>query len=302
MRHTSAAPSENLARPERRHDGRVLGRGGFTLLEALIASVLGAVVIGLVLSVVIAQGEHFRRSAVSPERSGSVRAAADLLHEELQNVTRRGVVLANPFRLVVRVPLSIGVVCEAAGPGSGGGPASVYLPVPGGGITSQRVSGWGYLSGSDWVYSFASWESLHSPLGDPEDVCARVGANTAGVGYEFQSLTNLTAAAVAGDILQLFTLVEYTLGNSLLRPGSRALFRREGGGQPVEYVTGLTPASRFEYRRRDQTNFETLVTSGTDLANIEEFRVTLEAEAAEPGEAVPESYRWSFRIPLRNVP
>lgn len=279
-----------------------MGRAGFTLLEALIASVLGAVVIGLVLSVVIAQSDHFRVASVTTERTGSVRAAADLLREELRNVTRRGITVATPNRMVVRVPLSIGVVCVGAGRGRAGGPASVYLPVPGGGITSQRVSGWGYLNGSDWVYSIASLESILSPTGDPEDVCASAGANTMGAGHEFHSLNNLTAAAGAGDILQLFTLVEYRLGNSLLRPGSRALFRRESGGQLVEYVTGLAATSRFAYRRRNQSSFQNMVVGGGNLANVEELQVTLEAEGVIPGEPEPESYRWVFRVPLRNVP
>jgi hypothetical protein len=152
------------------------------------------------------------------------------------------------------------------------------------------------------VYSIAPWGALQSPSGDPEAECAAVGANTVGVGHEFQSLSNLTAAADAGDIIQLFTLVEYRIGNSLLRPGSRALFRREAGGQSVEYVTGLTTASRFQYRRRNQTNFQNMVNGVGNLANIEELRVILEAEAPVPGEAEPESYGWEFRIPLRNVP
>jgi hypothetical protein len=278
------------------------GRAGFTLLEALIASVLGALVIGLVLSVVISQGNHFQRVAGVTARHGTVRAAAELLREELQNVTRRGVTVATSTRVVVRVPLSIGVVCVAAGRGMGGGPASVYLPVPGGGISSDRVSGWGYLNGANWMYSIDSWGALQAPPGDPQAACAAVGADTSGAGHEFFSLNNQIAAADAGDILQLFTLVEYQINSSLLRPGTRALFRREGAGPLIEYVTGLSGASGFQYRRWNQTSFQSSVPGARNLANIEELRVILEAEGADPGKTDPATYRWEFRVPLRNVP
>jgi hypothetical protein len=279
-----------------------MGNAGFTLLEALIASVLGAVVIGLVLSVVISQGDYLRNVAGGTERQGTVRAAADILRDELRNVTRRGITVANGTRLVVRVPLTMGVVCVAAGRGRGGGDASVYLPVPGGGISSERVSGWGYLNGGDWTYSIASWNAIQATSGNPAAVCAAVGADTGGAGHEFFSLNNLVSAAGAGDIVQLFTLVQYRIGNSLLRPGTRALFRREGTGPQIEYVTGLSSSSRFQYRRRNQTSFQNSVSGTGNLANIEEIRVIVEAEGAVPGEAVPASYRWDFRIPLRNVP
>ena len=281
---------------------RSLGdRRGFSLIEALVASALGAVVIALVMTVVIAQGDHFQEVAGRSERQGSVRVGAELLREELQAVTYDGITTASAAQLVFRVPLSVGMVCVGASRGRGGGNGSGYLPSPGGGISDARVSGWGYLNGDEWTYSTATLSAIAPSGGTPAATCAAAGADTVGAYKDFYSLSTSTISATSGTIIQLFTLVEYRIADSVLRPGTKALFRKEGSGSLIEYVTGLSTSSRFQYRRRGQTTFQNSVTGAGNLRIIEEVRVVLEAEGMTPGADDPATYSWDFRVALRNV-
>lgn len=288
-------------------------RRGFTLIEAMIATVLGALVIGLVVSVMVAQGGYFGDVHQRAALQGNVRSSADLLREELQAVPRGAVLTAQNDELLVLVPIAMGVVCgEVEGPvgkgkGKGGkGPvasAPAYLPFPGGGAGADRVSWYG-IRGSDGNWLYREGNPLNGGGGNPANECVQVGAdNTLGKG-EFRNLTGLQSPALPeyGDLVALFTEVEFRLAASLLNPGSVALFRREGTGAAVEFADALTGDSRFRYRRAGETDFQDSVTGG-QLAEIVEIRVLAFAESLDSrGGAGPLAYDWDFRIPLRNAP
>lgn len=266
---------------------------------------LGVVVIGLVLSVVMVQGEYFRDVADGSEIKGSVRIGAELLREELQAVTFAGITTATSTQIVFRVPIAMGVVCTAATRGRGAANANVYLPAPGGGISSARVSGWGYLDGdtNEWNNYTATWSAIAGSTGTPAAACAAVGADTTGASSDYRAILNSLSSFTsvqAGEVIQLFTLVEYQISDSVLRPGTKALFRREAGGSLIEYVTGLTTSSRFRYRRQDQTTFQNSITNSSQREEIEEIRIVLEAEDSSPTEET-NTYEWDFRVPLRNA-
>jgi hypothetical protein len=100
----------------------------------------------------------------------------------------------------------------------------------------------------------------------------------------------------------LYSLVELQFANSALRPGTRALFRKEASGSLVEFATGLTSDSKFEYRREGQSSFQASITSASQREDIVEIRVTVEAERQDQIAGVASSYRWQLRIPLTNTP
>jgi type II secretory pathway pseudopilin PulG len=295
---------------------------GFTLIEALIATVLGALVIGLAVSVVVAQGGYFRDVHARASVQESVRSTADLLREELQTVIRGGIITAESDRLVVRAPLAMGIVCgdvkgppgkgkgKGVGMGKGKGKgtlstAPVYLPLPGGGVDKDRVSWYAIREeGSEWVYREGTWADLLGAGGNPAGECQAVGTDVTGAGASFHRMTGFQSPAIPseGDLIALFTEVEFRFDPSALEPGTGALFRQEGTGDAVEFATGLTAASRFRYRRQGQTTFQDNV-SGAQLDEIVEIRIRTLAESQDPrGGAGPLTYDWDLRIPLRNAP
>jgi hypothetical protein len=179
----------------------------------------------------------------------------------------------------------------------------VYLPSSGGGVIPERVSGWGRRSGtSDWVYSDATWSDLNEGGGSPKVDCYDQGADTVGGGSDFYALSGAeTAGAAEGDLISLYAELVLRFDGSTLRPGSTALMRREGSGSLVEFASGLSAASGFEYRLQGQSAFQSQIT-GAQLDEIAEIRVIAIAEGEDQVGGGPSTYRWDVRIPLRNVP
>jgi len=283
-----------------------LNRAGFTLLEALIALTLGAVIVGLVTSVMVAQGRFYRDTSRRAELQGTVRTITDQLREELQAVTRSGITVATGTQLTFRLPISLGVLCAGGVKvkGKWAVDASAYLPSPGGGISSDRVSGYAIRNPSTgaWSYTNTAWGTLSPGTAGAAAACAAIGADTAGGGGDFRQLSaSVVGAPDAGTVLMLYTTVEFRFQDSTLRPGARALFRSEAGGTLIEYATGLANTARFEYRRTGQTAFQASVTGG-QLQQIEEIRVVSRIEQAGEAEAETILYEWDLRVPLRNLP
>jgi hypothetical protein len=235
----------------------------------------------------------------------------ELLRADIQSLTRgsgtslsdRAITTALADQLVIRIPLTIGTVCD----GGSGSAGAVYLPAPGGGISNARVSGWGYTntdeSGTtDWVFTADTWTTLNVGGGTPKATCFTAGADTIGGGNDYYSLSgSVTSAADDGELFALFTEVELTIDDSGLRPGTKALFRREGTGSLVEFASGLTANTAFAYRRDNQTAFQSSVTNANQLSTIAELRLTIEAERQDQVSGSPSTYEWVTRIPLRNA-
>ena len=287
-------------------------RAGFTLIEALVATLIGTIVVGMVTSVMVSQSRYYGDASRRAELQTSVRAVVELVREELQSLTLDGIRTAETDQLVFRVPLAIGSVCDGGGRGRGRGAASVYLPAPGSGISSDRVSGWGWrdprpddTSGNnnldDWNYRNNPWTSLNVGGGTSKTTCYNMGADTVGGGSDYYTLSGpLTAFADDGDLLMLYTEVEYLIDDSALRPGTLALFRREGTGSLTEFAPGLTSDTRFEYREHGDDYFETNPSSW-EIDDIIEIRLTVVAERQDQIAGANSEYRWQVRIPIRNT-
>jgi len=287
---------------------------GFSLVEALIATVLGTLVIALVVSVVVAQGGYFGDVHTRANLQETVRSSADLLREELQTVLRGGILTAESDRLVALVPVAMGVVCgEVEGPpgkgkgvGKGKGPVSAapaYLPLPGGGADTDRVTWYAIRDEiGDWLFHDSN------PVvagGNPAGICEDVGADTDGAKGDFRNLSGMESPALpeVGNLVALLSEVGFRFDGSVLGPGTIALYRQEAGGPEVEFASGLNSNARFQYRRQGETTFQDEVTGAADRATIVEIRVVASAESLdERGGAGPLSYEWDLRIPLRNAP
>lgn len=287
---------------------------GFSLVEALIATVLGTLVIALVVSVVVAQGGYFGDVHTRANLQETVRSSADLLREELQTVLRGGILTAESDRLVVLVPVAMGVICgEVEGPpgkgkGTGKGKAAgsaapAYLPLPGGGADTDRVTWYAIRNeAGDWL--FHESDPVQTG-GNPSAECENVGADTQGAKGDFRNLAGLQNPALpdVGDLVALLSEVGFRFEGSALAPGTVALYRQEAGGPEVEFASGLSSQARFQYRRQGEALFQDQVASAVDRATIVEIRVVAAAESLdERGGAGALSYEWDLRIPLRNVP
>ncbi|MDP2955511.1 MAG: prepilin-type N-terminal cleavage/methylation domain-containing protein [Longimicrobiales bacterium] len=112
-------------------------RGGFTLVEAIVALTLSSVLVVLVSSVFLVQNRYFALQMERTAAQDNARMVTDMVASEIRSVTRGGVALAENKRLVVRSPMVMGVVCAS----SAGPTTTVHLDGGDAGVTAADVAG-----------------------------------------------------------------------------------------------------------------------------------------------------------------
>lgn len=88
-------------------------RGGFTLVELLVVSVLGALLVGAALQVLITNQRTYTAQGAQIQGQQTVRAAMDVLWGELREVSTRGgdLLSMSEDSLTVRVMRKFGIAC-----------------------------------------------------------------------------------------------------------------------------------------------------------------------------------------------
>lgn len=278
---------------------------GFTLIEALVAMTLSAVLITLATSVFLVQHRLYENVAARSQVQESARSVAELVSSELRPASRGAVTLAESQRLAVRTPQAVGMIC-----GVSSGAVQVFLPLSGEGVVTSEVTGYG-IRESNGVWSFypKAWSELYVSSGSStsRSTCADQGADTANAApADFFQLSGPdnepSPVPVVGDLLMIYREVEYSIASSGLEDGALGLFRGLTGETPVEFATGISADAGFQYRLEGQTSFQSPVT-GSDLADIVSVRlvsVATETQSSSGGED-PYSYGFTVDIPLRNV-
>jgi prepilin-type N-terminal cleavage/methylation domain-containing protein len=269
----------------------VTRRQGFSLLEALIAMTIASVLVILVSSVFLAQNNFYVSSLARSRADDAVRTAAEFLAGELRTTQVGAVVTAEERRMVVRVPVSVGGVCDE---GSG---IRVHMYVPGASsLDSTEVGGYAVEdSVGAWAYTSAAWASMLQGIGvDPAADCENEGTDTTGITADFVEMD--IAGPGLGDLVMFYKEVEYQLAPSQLDPGMLAVFRGSAGSTLVELASGFRSVSKFEYRVGG--SFSTSVTSSS-LDSIREVQFTLEA-AGEGDSTTTDGYaaNLAVRVPL----
>lgn len=213
--------------------------GGFTLIELLVASVLGALLAGIVLQLLSSQSRFVDYQEARQEVQENTRAARELIVSELRSVTPAGIDSATTNRIVLRVPRVWGVVCAIDATGG-----SVDIVVPAELGTSYSVGentarpGLASQSGSSDTWTYRSIMAISiSGAGAPAD-CAAAASSEAEIRRFAVSPSAISAPAIgAGDIAYLYDRITYLTGfadKQATAPG-RWVYRRIGTGhaQPL---------------------------------------------------------------------
>ncbi len=287
------------------------GRGGFSLLEALVAVTLATVLITLVASVFVAQNRFFQGTVARSDVQDRVRSVAEQIRSEFRAVTLDGVEVAEPDRIVLRTPITIGIVCDydepsgkGKGKGSGAtGSVSVYLPREEALFDEDRVTGYGVRDeGGTWSYFGNGWGDIVGSGGNPRADCEEAGDDGTGDDAEYLTLDGSVAQNLDGSgLISLITRLEFTLDESQLRPGELALFRAVGDGASVEFATGMAEDARFQYRVGDSDEWQDQVNPPPQRRNIRAVRMVAEARSPD-GAGGEVQHGWVVEIPFRNAP
>ena len=90
-------------------------RGGFALLEVLVAAVLGTIIVGLAVLLLQAQSTVARDVTVRSERNDAIRTTFAILSAELRNITPTDVRAIGRDSFVTRIFRGLAVVCGFSG-------------------------------------------------------------------------------------------------------------------------------------------------------------------------------------------
>jgi len=223
---------------------------GFTLIELVVAMVLGAVVVTIVFQLINAQGRFVELQSAREEVQQNNRAAIELIGSELRALPPgEGLVRASADSITLRSTRIWGVVC-AVGPNS----IDVVFPTIAG--ASYPVN-----SGTGAVVNVGTrevpmWSSpvAVTAVGAAAPTCAGapvpVGAERRTVSVAVMP-ANGAGTPVAGDAMYLFDLVTYRTGTSSGVPG-RWIQRRVGdagssSNQPMAGPIDDAAGLRFRY-------------------------------------------------------
>lgn len=245
-------------------------RGGFTLVELVLATtltvVLGATIVGLLLH----QNQFFAETDERVFAAQTRRAAADLLTRELRMASVGDLVLARPDSLAVRSDRYRGVVCRVVGD-----QVTFYVYDE---IRADLSTGVGsaVLPAGAGAYVYApGWDAYGAPArASDRAACQSNGAPSAGVSAgDYRTVDFSTAGALAtpavGAAVRVYGRLVYHFAPGTFDPGL-ALWRngQELGG-PFEAGAG------FRYLLDDGSVASRVPAAGLDRVR----RIRIEATA-----------------------
>lgn len=277
-------------------------RGGFTLVEAMVALTLSSVLVVLVSTTFLVQNRFYALQIERSAAQDNARMVTEMVAAELRPVMQGGVQLAQNTRLVVRSPMVLGVIC-----GHSTGP-SVSVQITGGDtdLTTSEVGGVALrdtLTGT-WDYEDVSWTSMHQTGSSPAKNCYDNGADTVGHTTDFHAFrrfsTYFGTLPPVGSIVMFYRRIEYRFNTSTMDPTSTALYRGPYGGTLVEFATGMDAAAQFKYRTGG-TSYSTSVSGGA-LNDIDAIRIEAQARRKpQTGGVADITFGWGVNVYLRNV-
>ena len=237
------------------------GRAGFTLVELLVALVIGGLLSGVILQLVQGQARFVERQSARQQVQQNARGTLEILTSELRAVPAGAILIADEHRIRFRLPRTWGVLCQSTGTGGSG---SVWVLVPGNTFppdfpASPGSTEWG-LSLPDpavpggWVGSAITAVATGTPACDAG---FNFGPNgIAGHQAVRVSATGLPAGVAAGRQVFLHQEILYEVGTASGDPDRLWVKRSNGpisaGTQPMAGPLGppATPADSglvFEY-------------------------------------------------------
>lgn len=277
-------------------DGGSAGRLGFSLVEAVIALTLSALILGLVTTLFVAHSTYYRAIREQTEAQQNVRAVSELVRGELRTLTAGSFLVAKPDSMVFRKPAVIGMHCTRSTDIQ-----YTYFPLDGLSVTAgEEKTGFAVRSSSGtWTYYERDWSVMY--LGSGEFFtwyyCGLAGATTSAPSNNFVRLyipTTQGGTISTGTSLMLWTQIRLSIRSSDLQSGRLALFRAVGSGSLVEFATGLTESTEFSYRVGGQYLSEV---TGSSLSSIDAVRMVVQMTPQAGGDV----YGWTFEIPLKNA-
>jgi len=250
-------------------------------------------IVALVTSVFLVQNSFYASVAERSEVQDNLRSVTQLIASEARGVAPGGVLVADSTRFAFRVPMRVAGVCHPKGPSD----ARVRIPRLAQMVTEDMDGYAIHDPAGDWDFRASTWIALfkdNAPK-NAED-CADNGADTTGITAEFVNL-NISDPITLGDVVMIFREVELSVAMSVLDPTHQGLFRGPYGGSLIEFASGLTGVTHFQYRLGTPV-YQTSV-APANLQLIDGIRLIAVSESKRTATG-GHTYGWTVDIPLKN--
>lgn len=263
--------------------------GGYTLVELIVVTVLGALVLGALLQVLVVNQRTYTAQAATISGQQTTRMALDVLFNELREVSPPGgdILAMESDSLRVRLMRKFGFVCWTSFVGT---PQLLVVPY-GIGVNTFAVGDSVFVFAdnnediaSDDVWIAANITDLSNGAACPQD-----GATAQRLGFSGQG--GLFTADSVGIGAPVRSYREYTFGTTTLL-GDTYLARREGTGDMVPVTGPIRARNGIEFAYRDSLGH---VTSDRDEVRQIEVIVRTGSEVLNSlGEMVSDSIHTSI--------
>ncbi|MDP2957914.1 MAG: prepilin-type N-terminal cleavage/methylation domain-containing protein [Longimicrobiales bacterium] len=237
-------------------------RSGFTLVELIVVTVLGALLISATLQVLITNQRTYTAQNAQIQAQQSVRAAMDILTQELRELSPEGLDIfqMSPVRLRIRASRAFGLICNDTVRGT----------------PTFRVMKFGnWIGATDSVVVFADnqgeiqadddWITTVVTARDTMETCGSSQAQR----LTFANAGSFTTDSVSsGAEVRAFTHYVYRL--FLYTDGQYYLGRRANPGTYVPLVGPLPRDNGLQFRYLDANGNETAT-----AANVAQIEITV---------------------------
>jgi hypothetical protein len=248
-------------------------RAGFSLVEALVSLVLLGILGTAFTSAFISQTRFYDQQEKTDFARDVSRGALNMMLSELRMLEQRGgVASATNWRLTLRVPYALGLVCD-----NSGSITATLLPVSSAVLADSGYSGYAYRR-LDGQYVYVTGTSTPAAAGAA--MCTAQGI-TVTPGATVVHLAPATGAAVIGEPILLYQNITYEFKPSSRVPGRMALWRRiDARGRDEELVAPFDTAAKFRFYANDARTAQTAVPS--PLSSITGIELNLDALSERP--------------------
>jgi prepilin-type N-terminal cleavage/methylation domain-containing protein len=275
-------------------------RGGFTLVEVLVALVLGTLLVGFILQFVTGQTRIASRQTAREEVQQNARGALEVLGSDLRGAIASGLIRADEREIQFMLPRRWGVVCAANGSTQ---TTAVFPIVPGDSVPFGAGVGLIVQRASDKVWvpvvpalATVTGRAAASLTANPG--CGQLSPSGQVQAFTFTGIGH--PAATRGDRIAIYQLVRYDVGTS----GGRDWIRRSNGAgiaaANMQPLAGPLDSLKFEYLSGNPPVAMAAPGAGAATAGIEMIRVGVKTTSRSSGNGAPATESGSVTVQIRN--
>lgn len=275
-------------------------RRGFTLVEVVVALVLGLLLVGFVLQFVTGQTRIASRQTAREEVQQNARGAVEVVGSDLRGAVAAGLIQGGEQEIRFMLPRRWGVVCA----GNGATQTTAVFPIlPGDAVPSGAGTGLIVQNAASqaWVPAVPTLATIAQRAAATLTAAAGCGPLSPSGQVEAFTFTGVNHPAVTrGDRIAVYQLVRYDVGTSQ----GRSWIRRSNGSgiadANMQPLAGPVDSVAFAYLSGTPAVEMAAPGAGAAAAGVQmiRFGIKTSSRSSVNGEPVTES--GSITVQIRN--